>query len=211
VAEGRPGKRVTQFERAADGSMTLIEHIRELRSRLLKATIAVVIGAAVSYYFASRVQDFILVPYCDYMREQMPSQTTCLVNAASVLDPLVNQLKIALYLGLVISSPVWLYQLWAFIAPGLHRRERRYTYGFVGAAVPLFALGVWAGYELFTRSLKFLLGVTSGITVQLEIGGYFDFMTSVMLFFGLGFELRRRWRRFRRRWRERLVVISRAR
>jgi sec-independent protein translocase protein TatC len=181
-------RRSSSFDRAADGSMTLIEHIRELRSRLLKATIAVVVGTIVAYAFAGRLQDLVTGPYCDYMAAHTASRD-CIVTASSVLSPFMVQLKMAMYVGLAISSPIWLYQVWAFIAPGLHRRERRYTYAFAGAAAPLFVLGMWAGYELFRRSVKFLLGILGSVTVIPDISGYFDFLTSVMLFFGLGFEV----------------------
>ena len=181
-------RRSSSFERAADGSMTLVEHIRELRSRLLKATLAVVAGTIIAYVFAGRLQDLVTGPYCDYMAAHTTGQD-CIVTASSVLSPFMVQLKMAMYVGLAISSPVWLYQVWAFIAPGLHRRERRYTYGFAGAAAPLFILGMWAGYELFRRSVKFLLGILGSVTVIPDISGYFDFLTSVMLFFGLGFEV----------------------
>jgi sec-independent protein translocase protein TatC len=182
-------RRSSSFERAADGSMTLIEHIRELRSRLLKATLGVIAGTLIAYAFASRLEHFIVKPYCDYYVASHGADNGCQLTAATVLAPFMIQLKIALYVGLAISSPIWLYQVWAFIAPGLHKRERRYTYAFVGAAVPLFVLGMAGGYELFSRSVKFLLGISSGFTIQLDITGYFDFLTSVMLFFGLGFEV----------------------
>jgi sec-independent protein translocase protein TatC len=175
-------------QRADDGSMTLIEHIRELRTRLLKACFAIITGTVIAYAVASRVQAFVIEPYCAYMASRVTNQS-CVMSAATVLAPFMLQLKIALYLGLAISSPVWLYQLWAFIAPGLHRRERRYTYGFAATATPLFAAGLCVGYELFRRSVQFLLGTASGVTVLIDINGYFDFLTSVMLFFGLGFEV----------------------
>jgi sec-independent protein translocase protein TatC len=90
--------------------------------------------------------------------------------------------------GLVISAPIWLYQLWAFIAPGLHRHERRYTYAFALIATPLFAAGVFLGNLLVTRSLHWFLGMSPTITVTVNLDGYFSFVTSVMLLFGAGFE-----------------------
>src|SRR5688572_5426909 len=116
--------------------MTLIEHIRELRSRLFKACVAIVLGAVAGYLVAQRVQDFILSPYCDYFDSQNPGTESAL-TVASALDPFLVNLKISLYLGLIIAAPIWLYQLWAFIAPGLHRRERRYGYAFAAVATPL--------------------------------------------------------------------------
>jgi len=180
-------RRPSNFQRAADGSMTLIEHIYELRNRLAKASIAIVLGAVIAYIFAGQVQEFILQPYCDYARAQSVT-VDCQMNARSVLDGFMLTLKIALYLGLAISAPVWLYQLWAFVAPGLHRNERRYTYGFAAAATPIFLVGMWLGYELVSRSIPVFLSLTPGLQLTLDITGYFDFVTLVMLVFGIGLE-----------------------
>lgn len=184
-----PAKRrnATDFERAADGSMTLIEHIRELRSRLLKACVAIILGAVVAYFFAKQIQTLITDPYCDFMREHNPAGK-CQMNTTGVLDQFMLQLKIALYVGLVVSAPFWLYQLWAFIAPGLHRRERRFTYAFALVATPLFAAGFWIGFEIVSRSMKYFLGINPDLTVTVNLDGYFDFVTGVMLLFGIGFE-----------------------
>jgi sec-independent protein translocase protein TatC len=168
--------------------MTLIEHIRELRSRLFKACVAIVLGAIAGYLVAQDVQDFLIRPYCDYYREHMGA-TSCSFNAASMLDPFLINLKIALYIGLIIAAPIWLYQLWAFIAPGLHKRERRYGYAFAAVATPLFAIGFALGFYLVSRSIPFFLGINPSITMTANLDGYFDFVTGVMLLFGLGFEL----------------------
>jgi sec-independent protein translocase protein TatC len=167
--------------------MTLMEHLRELRVRLFKASLAIVGGLIVGLFFAGQVVAFIKAPYCDFVRTQSPT-ATCQFNQGTVLESFMVNLKIALYLGLIGSAPVWLYQLWAFIAPGLHRRERRYTYIFVGLATPLFALGALLAFIVVGKSLPFLLGLGGGNdTTTVNIGGYFDFVTSMMFFFGLGF------------------------
>ncbi len=167
--------------------MTLIEHIRELRSRLLKATLVIIAGAIVAYFFAERIQDFIIEPYCDFMLEKNPTGN-CQMNTTGVLDQFMLQLKIALYVGLAASAPFWLYQLWAFIAPGLHKRERRYTYAFAFVATPLFLAGFWLGFELVSRSMQYFLGINQDMTITVNLDGYFDFVTGVMLLFGIGFE-----------------------
>jgi sec-independent protein translocase protein TatC len=185
VAGGKLTKRPTQFQRAADGEMTLFEHLRELRGRLFKATLGVVAGAIIGFIFANRVIDFLNKPYCDYQTAQ--GLSGCSFSAAGPLDSFVLTLKVALYVGLLIASPVWLYQLWAFIAPGLHKRERRYTYTFVAVAAPLFAAGVILAHLVVSKSLHFLLG-TGHFTVLIGITGYFSFVTNMMLLFGLAFE-----------------------
>jgi sec-independent protein translocase protein TatC len=181
-------RRPSNFQRAADGSMTLIEHIYELRNRLAKACLAIVVGTVIAYFFAEQVQAFIIQPYCDYAQAQSVSDE-CRMNATGVLDAFMLQLKIALYVGLAISAPIWLYQLWAFVAPGLHRHERRYTYAFAAVATPLFLTGMWLGFELVSRSIPIFLGLTPDLQLTLDITGYFDFVTLVMVVFGLGLEL----------------------
>jgi sec-independent protein translocase protein TatC len=166
--------------------MTLIEHLRELRMRLFRACVAIVVGAVVGYTVAGRIQNFMTEPYCTYMRSHtaLPS---C-VMTGSVLDPFLLKLKIALYVGLVLAAPFWLYQLWAFIAPGLHKHERRYGYIFAAIATPLFAAGFVLGYVLVNRSMQYFLGLSGNITVTVDLQGYFGFVTGVMLLFGAGFE-----------------------
>jgi sec-independent protein translocase protein TatC len=183
-------RRKRNFERAADGSMTLMEHLRELRSRVLKGVLAIIAGAAVMYFLAERVEKFVLDPYCQYV-VTLNSTAACGLNVPSPLDAFMLELKIALYLGLVVSAPIWLYQLWSFIAPGLHRRERRYTYAFVAIATPLFAIGTGLGFFMVTKSMEFLLDAVpdvEGLTLSINMVEYFDFVTLVMLVFGLGFE-----------------------
>src|SRR5262245_29207687 len=126
----------SQFERAADGSMTLMEHLRELRSRLFKASLSILVALLLGLIVADRVLNFLTKPYC----EMNPGQP-CHFTFTSPIDPLLLQLRVALYIGLVAAAPFWLYQLWAFIAPGLHRNERKYTYIFTAVAAPLFLAG----------------------------------------------------------------------
>lgn len=180
----------SQFERAADGSMTLIEHIRELRSRLFKGALGVLVGLIVGIIFAKQVQNFLNSPYCDMQtaaKGATAGSTSCDFNAQSPVDPFLLQLKIGLYVGLLVASPIWLYQLWAFVAPGLHRRERRYTYAFTAVAVPLFAAGAFLAFFVVSKSLHFFLN-SSEYKINVDLTGYFNFVTGVMLLFGASFE-----------------------
>jgi sec-independent protein translocase protein TatC len=166
--------------------MSLMEHLQELRMRLFRGSLGVVAGLIVGLFIAKPVLDFLTRPYCRLPGAPQP----CQFVATSPLDPLLLDLRVALYIGLILGAPVWLYQLWAFIAPGLHRNERRYTYGFVAVATPLFAIGATLAYLVVSKSLRFFLGTAAGgyhITVGLQ--GYFDFVTNMMLLFGGGFEL----------------------
>jgi len=181
-------RRPSNFQRAQEGSMTLIEHIRELRSRLFKACVAILITTIVAFFFAQRVQDFMTVPYCDFIQPRLPAGTKCQFNTTSPLDQFMLNLKIALYMGLIAAGPIWLYQLWAFIAPGLHKRERKFGYAFAAIATPLFAAGFALGYYMVLRSMPWLLGMSENITATVNLLGYFEFVTGVMLIFGIGFE-----------------------
>jgi len=179
-------RRQSNFDRAADGSMTLIEHIRELRTRLFRACIAIVIGTVIGYLVSTRVQGFITKPYCDFSISH--GAPRCSFNLNGPLDQFMLQLKVSLYVGLVLAAPFWLYQLWAFVAPGLHRRERRYSYAFAAVAAPLFAVGFYLGFVLVSRSMVFFLGLNPTYNVTVNLDGYFEFVTGVMLLFGAAFE-----------------------
>jgi sec-independent protein translocase protein TatC len=181
-------RRPSNFQRASEGSMTLIEHIRELRTRLFKACLGIVAGAIIGFYFSTQLQDILIAPYCDFYQSRT-GNVACNFNSTSVLDAFLLKLKISLYAGLVIAAPIWLYQLWAFIAPGLHKRERRYGYLFAAIATPLFAAGFVLGFFLVSRSIPFFLGLNQNITMTVNLDGYFEFVTGVMLLFGLGFEI----------------------
>jgi sec-independent protein translocase protein TatC len=180
-------RRPSEFQRAAEGSMTLVEHIRELRKRLFRACVAILIGAIIGYIVAPHITKMITAPYCDFIKVENGTGK-CSFNTGGPLDQFMLNLKVALYAGLVIAAPVWLYQLWAFIAPGLHKRERRYGYAFAAVATPLFAAGFVLGFILVSRSMVWFLGINNDIDVTVDLVGYFDFVTGVMLLFGIGFE-----------------------
>ncbi len=172
--------------------MSLIEHIRELRSRLLKALLALGLGTAVGWIFFKPVWHFIEQPYC---KISIQNTVGCGKDGHSlvvtgVFDPFFVTLKVSLVVGIIISSPVWLYQIWAFVAPGLYARERRWTYAFVGSAVPLFAAGGAFAYLAMSRGLHFLLGLTpTGVKPLITIDTYLGYAMAMLLIFGLAFEL----------------------
>jgi sec-independent protein translocase protein TatC len=183
----RPGK-----ARDPEGRMPLMEHIRELRNRLIKAVLALIAGMVVGWFFYAPAFTFITEPYC---RIAIQHTTGCGADGhplvvTGVFDPFFVKLKVAFVVGLVVSSPIWFYQLWAFIAPGLYRREKRWTFAFVGAAVPLFALGGFFAYLAMSRGLHFLLGLTpEGVRPLITIDTYFGYVMAMLLIFGIAFEL----------------------
>src|SRR4051812_2961435 len=146
----------SKFEQAADGSMTLIEHVRELRNRLFWASLGIIAGLIVGFIVSKRVFDLLSVPYCHLDSSYVingKGQRVCTFLTLGATDQLVLRLKIALWVGLIVGAPIWLYQLWAFIAPGLHRHERRWAYVFVAIAAPLFAGGAILAYFVIGHSL----------------------------------------------------------
>lgn len=180
----------TQFERASDGSMTLMEHIRELRNRLFKASLGIAVGFVAGYFLSKPVFKLLQDPYCDLLidREKITRLEDCEFLLLGPADGFILLLKIMLYLALIVAAPIWLYQLWAFIAPGLHRHERKWAYWFVSLAAPLFAAGAVLAYFVAGKGLGFLMdtGLT-GVT-QLEVTKYVSFMTGMILLFGASFE-----------------------
>jgi sec-independent protein translocase protein TatC len=177
-------RKKSNFQRAADGSMTLMEHLRELRSRLFKACLAILLGLIVGLWFAEPVHEFINQPYYDTFPDNVPPSFSA-GNPATIF---LLRLRIGLYIGLAIAAPFWLYQLWAFIAPGLHRNERKYSYAFAAIAAPLFFGGIILGHFVVAKSMEFLLNMGDGFQVINDANGYFDFVTGVMMLFAIGFE-----------------------
>ena len=173
--------------------MPLMDHLRELRNRLIKGVLAIIAGMVVGWFLYARAFNFIIDPYC---RITIGHTVGCTgpdghpLVVTGVFDPFFVRLKVAFVVGLIVSSPIWFYQLWAFIAPGLYTREKRWTFAFVGAAVPLFALGGVFAYLAMSRGLRFLLGLTpEGVRPLITIDTYFGYTMAMLLIFGLAFEL----------------------
>ncbi|WP_433205068.1 twin-arginine translocase subunit TatC [Dactylosporangium sp. CS-047395] len=177
--------------------MTLLEHLRELRTRLFRASIAIVIGMIIGYLLSKHVLQILQEPYCDLSKATalkenngvLPPGYKCSFVALKVTDPLLLTLKVSLYTGLIVSSPFWMYQLWAFVAPGMHRNERKWAYVFAGLAAPLFAAGAVLAFIVVSKGLEFLINFMPPSTdIMLEAMSYVDFVTGMMLVFGVAFE-----------------------
>lgn len=170
--------------------MPLLDHLRELRDRVFKAALAITAGAIVGWFLYPHVWQFIEAPYCRLHLSNSLNHGSCALYVTGIFDAFFLRLKVALATGTIISSPLWLYQLWAFIAPGLHARERRWAYFFAGSAVPLFALGGTFAYLAMTKGLRFLLGlVPPGVTPIITIDTYIGYALAMLAIFGLAFEV----------------------
>jgi sec-independent protein translocase protein TatC len=172
-----------------DGRMPLMEHIRELRNRILKALLGIVAGGIVGWIFYDPIWRVLQHPYCKIPQAHRLNGQ-CALTTTGILDPFVLRIKICLIIGLVLASPIWLYQLWAFVAPGLYQRERRWTYVFMGGAIPLFAAGAFLAYETLDKGLGILLGFTPDHVVPIvTITSYLGYAVAMLLIFGATFEL----------------------
>ncbi|MBA2738653.1 MAG: twin-arginine translocase subunit TatC [Actinomycetota bacterium] len=171
--------------------MTLVEHLYELRSRLFKAVLAIVLVAIISAFFYDELFALLSEPFFSQVRrlaEERDIQAELTIN--DVAGPLILRLKIALVSGLVLSSPIWLWQIWAFILPGLHHNERRWSTLFAFIAGPLFMGGVALGYFVLPKGIGILLDFTPVDVANLvEVDRYLNFILRMLLVFGVSFEI----------------------
>lgn len=176
--------------KSPDGSMTLVEHLRELRNRMFVSVVAITIGFVVGFFLYNWLFDLMLDPYLSVQEAAQKEGVETEAVITGLASSFILQLKVSLVAGLVISSPVWLYQIWAFIMPGLHRHERKWTLIFVAIAGPLFVAGVLLGYFVMPKGIEVLLGFTpDDVTNLVDAQDYLNFMMRVLLVFGVAFEI----------------------
>ncbi len=178
--------------RDPEGTMTLIEHLEELRYRLVVSVVAIAVGSVGGWLLYGRVLDLLLRPYCDYWRsvppEVRPTQD-CGLFFMGAVDPVTIKLKIVVFIGLFLALPVVLWEIWRFVVPGLTKRERRFAIAFVSSSSVLFVLGALLAYVTLPKALNFLLGFAGSRFVPLLTGDRFvSFVMLVALAFGLAFE-----------------------
>ncbi|WP_067171496.1 twin-arginine translocase subunit TatC [Microtetraspora niveoalba] len=172
-----------------DGRMTLMEHVRELRNRLVKMILAVLVGTIVGFVFFDPIWTFMTGPFCRLPEAyKLNGGTGCTLVVHGVLDGFFINLKVAAIFGAVVSAPVWIYQIWAFVTPGLYQNERRYSLAFLGLAIPLFGAGAALAYFTLDKGLALLLGFVPMNAVPLiDVGDYLGFLIMMLLIFGISF------------------------
>ncbi len=173
-----------------DGTMTLFEHLRELRYRLVVAVLAIMVGMIVAWFFRYQLLDILQRPYFQAiadLKAKNPDADTSLVNI-NLTSPLTLSLKVSALAGAIVTAPIWLYQLWAFIVPGLLAKEKKWALIFIGVATPVFIGGVVVGYVVLPKAITVLLSFTqSGVTNLQDINAYLSFLLRLMLVFGIAF------------------------
>ena len=171
--------------------MPLLSHLNELRSRAFKSAIGITLASCIGWVFYEKIIARLANPICDLEAATAAGDKSCgILYINGVLGPLDLKFKISVLLGIIIASPVWLYQIWAFISPGLHKKERRNSIFFVMGAVPFFAVGIFAGYLVLPIAIEVLLSFTpSSLTNLVKFDDYLTFVTQLILVFGVAFEL----------------------
>jgi sec-independent protein translocase protein TatC len=173
-----------------DGTMTLYEHLRELRYRLIVSALAIMVGMILAWFFRYDLLNILQQPYfqaIDALKVKNPDTTTLLVNI-NLTSPLALSLKVSALAGAILTAPFWLYQLWAFVVPGLLAKEKKWALIFIAAATPMFVGGVIVAYIVLPKAIAVLLSFTQdGVSNLQDINAYLSFLLRLMLVFGLGF------------------------
>jgi sec-independent protein translocase protein TatC len=168
----------------SDGRMTVVEHLTELRRRLMISIVSVAVAGGVCYWFAPEIIQFFL----DYYRDAVGDDKRAFIFTGP-LDAFVTRLKVATYGGIMVAVPVWLWQMWRFITPGLEPKEKRYAVPFLLSSIVLFALGAFVALQTLPAALDFLFAA-GGDQQQalLTTDRYLSLVTLMLLAFGLAFE-----------------------
>ncbi|MER6389107.1 twin-arginine translocase subunit TatC [Streptomyces sp. NPDC059382] len=192
----KSARKQEKADKDAEGRMPLVEHLRELRNRLLKSVLAIILITSVAAFFYKDLIDFMLKPMLgsvgctDGVVSQRNGRPCADMTVNGLIAPFSIALKVSLTAGIVLSAPVWLYQLWAFVAPGLHGHEKKYAISFVAVGAPLFGAGAVLAYKILPQTATILLEFTPDHARNLlPVDDYLDLVTRMVVVFGLAFEL----------------------
>jgi sec-independent protein translocase protein TatC len=194
-AKGRRGrgsskKSTKRRRRDPEGRMALNEHLIELRNRLVVCAVAIFLLAIVGWFVFDFVYSFLQQPFNEAKKSNPDLQAA--ISYRTVGSFLSTKMQISAYIGLILSSPIVLYEVWMFLVPGLHKNERRYAIGFFGSAIPLFFIGCVAGYWIMDKAVPILLGFapnSESVIANLDFGEYLKLFIKTMLAFGIAFDL----------------------
>ena len=171
-----------------DGKMALADHLRELRGRVLRSLLVLIAGVVVAFVFYEPLQGLVRAPI-ESAEEALDGKVDIQTAFVGVGAPLMFQIKLCFLAAVIGTSPYWLYQLWAFIVPGLHAHEKRYSRLFLAIAGPLFIAGVGTGYYVLPTGLKVLLGFADDVQSIVPFDTYFTFFVRMLLVFGVAYQI----------------------
>jgi sec-independent protein translocase protein TatC len=188
---------VRRIRKQADpeGRMSVLDHLRELRRRLIVVLIIVALGAVVGWIVYNPLLEILKQPYCNIPYQHRlgalnQSEAQCKLLFRAPLDGFTIRLKVSVIAGAILTAPLWLYQLWAFVTPGLRRNERRWTIAFVASSTLLFAIGMGLAYFTLYKGLNVLITQAgSGTQAGLDVDNYISFVVLMLVIFGASFEL----------------------
>jgi sec-independent protein translocase protein TatC len=175
-----------------EGRMSVLDHLRELRRRIVIILLIIAAGAVVGWLLYNPILDLLKHPYCAVPKEHRfpPNSDNCALIFTAPLDGFTTRLKVSVIGGAILTGPLWLYQVWAFITPGLRKKERKYTLIFIAASTVLFAAGVLLAYVVLAKALPILIGAAgSGAVATLTVNSYLSFVILMLVIFGAAFEL----------------------
>lgn len=174
----------TTKKASPEQGMTLVEHLAELRNRLIISVVAVALGMVVVFVFYETVFEWLVQPYCD-----VSDGRECTLLQTDPLEGFGVRMRVAGYGGVALAMPVLLWQIWRFVSPGLYSNEKRYAIPFVASALMLFVAGAGLAYWTMPRALDFLASIGGEQLEQFyRPSEYFRLITYMMLAFGIGFE-----------------------
>ncbi len=186
-------RRLRRRKHNPEGRMSVMDHLRELRRRLILIVVVIAAGGVLGWYLYNAVIHFLEHPYCSVnYTHRFPGTKTadCTLIYNGVLDGFTTRLKVSVIAGAVFTAPLWLYQVWAFVTPGLRKKERKYTVVFVIASTVLFVTGMSLAYIVLSRGLNILLTQAgTGVQALLTVDSYLSFVTLMLVIFGAAFEL----------------------
>jgi sec-independent protein translocase protein TatC len=185
--------RLRRSPKDPEGRMPVLDHLRELRRRIIIMLLIIIAGGVAGWFLYGDILDILRHPYCsvpDKYRFHPQQGQDCVLIYHGVLEGFTTRLKVSAIAGAVMTGPLWLYQVWAFITPGLRRNERKYTLAFIAASTLLFCAGVALAYVVLSKGLRILLEQAGyGTQALLTVGDYISFVVLMLVIFGAAFEL----------------------
>jgi sec-independent protein translocase protein TatC len=176
-------------DRKRESVMSMVDHLGELRSRLIKSMLVFVLFSVIAFIFFKPISNFLLHPLCTVPKSLL-GPNGCRLTTFGVLEPINVRLKVTALTGLIFASPVWLYQLYSFVVPGLTTKERSYAIPFLLTSISLFLVGAAFAYLTMPAAIRFLVGLGDGQLIPLfRAQDYLNFVGLIIIIFGATFEL----------------------